>query len=160
MKRIDIANLYKSIVQMKSRNYNKFLLLSITKTKNSAKQIIEDVVDKERSLQYNTNITEYEKLRKDILSQYANKNNDETPKIVDGLYDIPTHLLNEVNDKISELSEKFSEQIQKFNKQAEEFQSYMEEDVEFTISKTLFDNIPTDLTPEEFEFLSIFVKEE
>lgn len=159
MKRIDIANLYKSIVQMKSRNYNKFLLLSITKTKNSAKQIIEDVVDKERSLQYNTNITEYEKLRKDILSQYANKNNDETPKIVDGLYDIPTHLLNEVNDKISELSEKFSEQIQKFNKQAEEFQSYMEEDVEFTISKTLFDNIPTDLTPEEFEFLSIFVEE-
>ena len=159
MKRIDIANLYKSIVQMKSRNYNKFLLLSITKTKNSAKQIIKDVVDKERSLQYNTNITEYEKLRKDILSQYANKNNDETPKIVDGLYDIPTHLLGEVNAKIVELSEKFSEQIQKFEKQSAEFQSYMEEDVEFTISKTSFDNIPTDLTPEEFEFLSIFVEE-
>lgn len=160
MNRIEIVDLYKKIETLPSKNYNKFLLWSIMKTKSVLKTEIDNIVDKERILYAEPKFVEFEQKRIQIVQQFSEKNEDGTFKTENSQYIVAPELREELQNKMTELRAEYSEMLSEREKMFAEYNSYVAENIEVEIVKTAFENLPADMTPDEFEFLSKFVKED
>jgi len=160
MKRVELVDLYKKIEKLPAKNYNKYLLLSIMKTKILFNPEINKIVDKERELYFDERFNEFEQKRIVIVQSYSEKTEDGTYKIDNGQYVIRPESNNDAQEKIRDLKKEYSEVLSEHDRKISEYNTFINADIDIEIVKTSFENLPTDMTPDEFEFLSRFVKEE
>jgi len=160
MKRVELVDLYKKIEKLPAKNYNKYLLLSIMKTKILFNPEINKIVDKERELYFDELFNEFEQKRIVIVQSYSEKNEDGTYKIDNGQYVIRPESNNDAQEKIRDLKKEYSEVLSEHDRKISEYNTFINADIDIETVKTSFENLPTDMTPDEFEFLSRFVKEE
>lgn len=157
MNRKEAVELFNKISNLKNKEYNKFLLYSIMKTKIELKKIFDEVIDKERVLVQNPRLIEFERSRISILEKYSEKDEFGKPIISNNRYEISPENSKFVNEEISKLQETFREDIRKQEDEMRNYDIFVSENITINISKTNFKNLPDNLSPEDFEVLMNFV---
>lgn len=160
MKRRETVELYKKITGISKKEYSKHLLLAIMKTKNSIKDVVDEIVDRETKLVNDDSFRILETNRVQILEKYSNKDENGVPVIKNNSYDIPEESISIATEEMAEMRKQNQKLIDEYNKKTYEYTEYVESDVDVQIYKTKIENLPEKLEPAEFEFLMNFVEEE
>jgi len=152
MKRIEAVELYKALTSIPNRDYNRFLLYSIEKSKISLLEVAQDVTNRERVVI--DLVDRYENARKALVEKYCEKDSEGRPIIEADKYTLSPEnesvVYNEINSMRSQLNIDFK---------ISEFESYVQEDVSVELVKTSFKYIPEQIDSKLFATLMNLVKE-
>jgi hypothetical protein len=151
--RKEAVEFYTKLTNLKSGEYNKFLLYAIMKNKIELKKIYEDLIAEERKLSTSPELEKFEQERIEIVSAFARKDETGGPIIENGRYDIPEEMISDVQKKIAELQEKYKDALGKNRKDVETYEKSLLEEIEIQETRTAFKNLPENMTPEIFEIL-------
>lgn len=159
MTRLEVVDLYKKLSSLPKKEYNRFFLYSIEKTKAELKPIIEIVAKKEYEIVYDEKIRQFENERISILEENSNKDETGKPIILDNRYDIPTEKSDSVREQTANLSKKYEDDFKRIDSLRTEFEIFLKEEVEVDIVKTSFKTIPETLDMDLFNTVMKLVKE-
>lgn len=151
--RKDAVEFYSKLQNLKSGEYNKFLLYAIMKNKIELKKIFDEVVDKERLLSSSPELLNFEQERIQIVKEFAKKDESGQPIIIDNRFDVPEESTAEIQSKLMELRKKYKDAFEKNRNDVEEYEKYIAEEIEYQETKTAFKNLPENLTSEIFDVL-------
>jgi len=159
MNRIEAIELSKRLNELKSdRDYNKFLILAITRTMKELKIVADEVEAKEKSL-ITPEFRTFEEARIGLIREYAEK--DEAGNVI----------MEGRGAKIGSDKEKFEEEMTKLMEENKEvieyietankdFDTWLKEEVEVKITKVDFKYIPEELSPRDFGTLELLIKDD
>lgn len=159
MNRIEAIELYKSLNELKSdRDYNKFLILAITRTLKELKVVGEEVTAKEQSLM-SKEYKDFEEARINLIREYAQK--DEKGQVVlEGNNAKIGNNKEEFEAKLATLLEVNKELLAEIEVINKEYEAWLKEEVEVKITKVDFKYIPDELSPKEFATLEYLIKDD
>lgn len=151
--RKEAVEFYSKLQNLKSGEYNKFLLYAIMKNKIELKKIFDEVADKERLLSSPPELLNFEQERIQIVKEFAKKDESGQPIIIDNRFDVPEESAAEIQSKLMELREKYKDAFEKNRNDVEEYEKYIAEEIEYQETKTAFKNLPENITSEIFDVL-------
>lgn len=159
MNRIEAIELYKSLNELKSdRDYNKFLILAITRTLKELKVVGEEVTAKEHSLM-TKEYKDFEEARINLIREYAQKDEKGQVVLEGNNAKIGTNK-EEFEAKLATLLEDNKELLAEIEVINKEYEAWLKEEVEVKITKVDFKYIPDELSPKEFATLEYLIKDD
>lgn len=159
MTRLEAVELFKSISTLPKKEYNRFFLYAVEKTKVELKSIIDEAGKKEYEIIYDEKLRQFEKDRISILEKFSNRDESDKPIIVENRYDISEDKSDEVRKEMVELSEKYADDVKRVDSLKDEFTKFVNEEIEVNIVKTSFKTIPETLDSDLFATVIKLVKE-
>lgn len=159
MTRIDAAELFKTISSLPKKEYNRFFLYAVEKTKTELKTHIEEIAKREYEVVYDENLRKFENERIDILERYAVKDEAGKPVIVDNKYDISPENMEIVKTETKELSDKYEADFVRVQDARKAFQEFIKEEIEVNVVKTSFKTLPENMDSDLFNVVLKLVKE-
>lgn len=159
MTRVEVIELFKGISSLPKKEYNRFFLYAVEKTKTELKAIIDEAGKKEYDIVYDERLRQYEKERISILEKFANRDESDKPVVIDNRYDIPEDKADELRKEVETLAEKYSEDMKRVSDLRVAFGEYLNEEIEVNVVKTSFKTIPESLDSELFTTVMKLVKE-
>lgn len=152
MKRIQAAELFKALSKIPNRDYNRFLLYSIEKSKSVLFEIVQDVSNRERVVI--DLVSQYENQRKVMVETYCERDAEGKPVIENENYKLTPENESAIMSKLYSLRTDMN-----IDSKISEFEAYVQEDVEVALVKTSFKNLPEQIDPELFATLMTLIKE-
>lgn len=132
----------------------------IDKNKKLIQQEIEDI---KKVIEPTEKFKEYENKRVEILTEFADKNPDGSPKLTQEANGIIKFEIDPDNKKfqkaINAHIEEYKEVIQDRDKQMFEYNNFLAETADISLFKFKLTDIPEDIIGEQFEVISIFIEE-
>lgn len=159
MTRFDVVELFKIISSLPKKEYNRFFLYAVEKTKTELKTIIDEAGKKEYEIIYDEKLRQFEKDRISILEKFSNRDESDKPIIVENRYDISEDKSDEVRKEMVELSEKYADDVKRVENLRVEFNQFLKEEIEVNVVKTSFKTLPETVDSELFGTLLKLVKE-
>lgn len=159
MTRVEVVELFKGISSLPKKEYNRFFLYSVEKTKTELKAIIDEIGKKEYEIVYDERMRQFEKERISILEKFSNRDESNKPIIIDNRYDIPEDKADELRKEIETLSENYSDDVKRVDALRSSFGDFLNEEIEVNVVKTSFKTIPESLDSELFTTVMKLVKE-
>jgi hypothetical protein len=159
MTRIEAIDLFKGISQLPKKEYNRFFLYAVEKTKTELKTVIDEAGKKEYEIVFDEKLRQLEKDRVSILEQFSKRDEFNNPIIIDRKYDIPEDKTEELRIKMVELTNKYEDDIKRVESLRTSFSEYLKEEIDVNVIKTSFKTIPETLDSDLFSIVIKLVKE-
>lgn len=159
MTRNEVVELYKGISSLPKKEYNRFFLYAVEKTKTELKTIIDEIAKKEYAIVYDEKKLEFEKERVALLEKFSNRDESDKPVIIDNRYDISEGKTEELRKEMTELTSKYSDDMKRVDSLLSEFQEFLKEEIDVAVVKTSFKTIPETLDLDLFTTVLKLVKE-
>ncbi len=159
MIRKDAIEFYKNLNELKTGEYNKFLLYSIIKTKLELVKLYDEVIIKEKEIINFEPVRDFQKKKAKILATYCERDSENKAIVIDNNVKIKEEFINVADSELKSLAESYTKDFETHENMISNYNKFMLEEVDVNIIKTSFKNIPETTTPEIFEILVKFVKE-
>jgi hypothetical protein len=123
-----------------------------------------DIVEREakpiRELQKPSDeIMEYEKKRKGLCEDYADKDKNDEPIVENNNYKIPDDKFEEFEEKVEELKEEYKEAIEEHEGKNEEIMKILEDKVELDFHQVSMKHLPDVISPYELDVLRVMISD-
>lgn len=159
MIRKDAVEFYKKLNELKTGEYNKFLLYSIIKTKSELVKLYDEVIVREKEIIQFEPMREFQNKKAKILATYCERDSENKAIVVDNNVKIKEEFITVVDSELRTLAESYTKDFETHDTIISDYNKFMLENVDVNIIKTSFKNLPETTTPEIFELLVKFVKE-
>ena len=155
MKRIDLANLFNSLSDIKG-TFSKYLYYSIEKTKTNLKKEYDIIGKKENELLRLPEVQAFENDRMQLIHQCCEKDEKGEPIfIIEGTQ--TSYRMEKQKDefeaKLKELVEINTPHLDKLSRNRLEFTQWLEEEVEVNVVKTSFKYLPDEINKDQIDTL-------
>lgn len=152
-------NFLEKLNKLENRKYSTKLLLIVEKTKITLNSIKKDIQKRFDSCS-TEGFKKFEDARFNLIKLCGEKDESGNVKIENNNALISKDKLSYFNEKILELQNEYSNDIDKTNENLKEFDSYIKKESEFTPTTVGQSYFPEEMTPELFDTLKAFIKEE
>lgn len=130
--------LYKDMLNLDSKKYNKYFLFMISYNKKLLEPIIEEIELKAKNT-YTKEFYDYQNRSNKIFDQYQDKEL--------------------IQQEFIKLQEEFKEEIEIFKKSIPEFETWINEEIELELRKIEFIHVPDELEKSVYDSLEILFME-
>lgn len=143
----------------KDQSYNKFFAYFAIRNVQHLLPEIESINALKKMLIAPDEVTEFEKLRDELIEKYADRDSDNKLIFIEQ-NDVITYTF--TNDKVSfddgmaVLIEKYKEPVEKHEKSIKEFYELMNEEVEIEVAKISFKHVPDNI---DMNIINLFLNE-
>lgn len=160
MKRNELISLLDNLEKVKNLTGVKFNYI-LDKNKKLIQQEIEDM---QKQAEPNEKFQDYEKKRLELLTKFAEKEKDGSPKFEQSggmvRFDIPEKEMKKFQEEMNKLIDEFKPEITARDKQLIEYDKFLQEKIDLKFHLLKLEDISNDITGEQFEAISVFVEEE